>query len=279
MKSENSKKNYRVAFNQFLKVNNLKEENLKSIPSGKLREMLDNTFSGYEGKKTSILTKLSMVRSYLKSEFKIEIESSEERKSLKKFRLRKTSKSCPSREEIKTFLSFLESEYKEEESLPNKIVKLRNFILFKTLSTTGQRIGDILKMTVEEISKPIIHIKQEKTGSEVLLQNDCLSEIAIYKELTKLTNKDFIFSSGITKNPLSYNQAENILRLKSLEAIGKKFTSHQFRIYVISRLIELGYSERDIKAVSGHETTSMINYYDKAKPAIVNLPNLLMVMN
>ncbi|MCB1155895.1 MAG: site-specific integrase [Leptospiraceae bacterium] len=275
MEAKNSKKNYKVAFRQFLSVNDLHENRLQDISPEVLRDLLDTTFDNYEGKASSKLVKISQVRSYLEKEFKIELPKSKKRKVLNKKRLHHTNKEVLKKEEIERLLAHFKNLHIKETRETIRLIHLRNYIFFRLLATTGQRAGDILLFTVSDAKRPILSIKQEKTGQEVFLQNACLPEIAIYLEKTGLQDKDFLFASGLARKPISYNQLLSVLKFESLRVLGKEITTHYFRVYVTNRLIELGYSNHEIQSVTGHSGSEMIDYYKKNKTQIKGLPDLL----
>ena len=148
--------------------------------------------------------------------------------------------------------------------------------MIKLLAGTGQRISDILNLSIETAKKTLLHIKQIKTGQDVTIENPCLPEILKYIAVTKLSYSDFLFASGLTRKPLSYQQAENIIRYESKSVFKKSISSHYFRSYVVSRLIALGKHPNDIMAVTGHVDTRMIDYYNKTIGSITGLTKLLM---
>ena len=277
MKSTSTQRNYEVSFNQFLKVNSLYENDIQNIEPKKLAEMIDKTFESYDGNNRTKLTKISGVRSYIDTHYKIEIPKSRIRKDYSRDTLRKTNKTLVSIEEIDALIKHFEKLHSESDRL-EKITTLRNLLLIKLLAGTGQRISDILNLSVETAKKTLLHIKQIKTGQDVTIENPCLPEILKYIAVTKLSDSDFLFASGLTRKPLSYQQAESIIRNESGKVFGKSITSHYFRSYVVSRLIALGNHPNDIMAVTGHVDTRMIDYYNKTKGNITGLTTKLLMV-
>jgi len=275
MKSKSTLKNYEVAFNQFLKYNSLYENDIQNIEPKKLADLIDKTFENHNGKGNTKLTKISSVKSYIETHYKIEIPKSIIRKDYSREILRKTNKKLITYEEMDLLIKHFETVHNEAEQL-DKITTLRNLIMIKLLAGTGQRISDILNMSIETAKKTLLHIKQIKTGKDVTIENPCLSEILKYIAVTKLSDSDFLFASGLTRKPLSYQQAENIIRYESKSVFKKSISSHYFRSYVVSRLIALGNHPNDIMAVTGHADTRMVDYYNKTPGKIIGLTKLLM---
>ena len=277
MKSMSTQRNYEVAFNQFLKYNSLYENDIQNIEPKKLADLIDKTFENHNGKGNTKLTKISSVKSYIETHYKIEIPKSLIRKDYSREILRKTNKKLITYEEMDLLIKHFETLHNESDTL-DKITTLRNLIMIKLLAGTGQRISDILNLSIETAKKTLLHIKQIKTGKDVTIENPCLPEILKYTAVTKLSDSDFLFASGLTRKPLSYQQAESIIRNESGKVFGKSITSHYFRSYVVSRLIALGNHPNDIMAVTGHVDTRMIDYYNKTKGNITGLTTKLLMV-
>lgn len=273
--AKNTIKNYKVAYNQFISQSGLTEKQIKTMSPVDISKAIDKAFSDYIGAKTTILTKISSCRNYIENTFDISLPKSRDRKLLNKSKNKTTNKELLEKDEIEKIVSHFETIYKNANET-KKLSSLRNLIIIKLLSGTGQRIGDILELTVSVAKRTHLFFKQEKTGAEVSIENPCLPEILFYVQAAGLHDQDFIFASGLTRKPLSYVYVNDMIIKGSLESIGKKITCHTFRAYVVSRLIELGYHANDIKSVTGHTDTRMVDYYNKKKGKITGLLNLLM---
>lgn len=275
MKSQNTLKNYAVAYRQFLKFNNLNDEDITRIDPAKLSTMIDSTFENHIGNNRTKLTKISSVKSYIEIHFRIDLPKSKIRKDYHRDVLKKTQKRKIEKVEIDRLIEHFTTIHENSNQI-QYLPTLRNLILIKLLAGTGQRISDILNLKISTAKKNVISLKQMKTGNDVSIENPCLPEILKYIAITKFKDDDFLFSSGLFRKPLSYQQAESIIRNESGKVFGKSITSHYFRSYAVSRLIELGYHPNDIMSVTGHTDTRMIDYYNKTIGNVKNLTSLLM---
>ena len=124
---------------------------------------------------------------------------------------------------------------------------------------TGQRIEDILNMQTNDIrnwEKILVH--QQKTGTKVF--------IPLHPELRKeMTHWDlhkwhnlYLMGSEVTYSTFNRAFVNECRRLHVDE------TFHGLRKTVAKMLADAGCSDREIMAITGHQTNSMINYYTKA---------------
>jgi len=144
---------------------------------------------------------------------------------------------------------------------------------------TGQRIGDVLNITVKNVKKNEIYFKQEKTGAEVKIDNPCLPEILSYIALMNFYDDDFLFASGIKKKPLAHFQAYQFILKAGLKVLGKEITPHCFRAYFITELRKNNFTNYQIQAYSGHATSNMIDYYSNDQPKIPDIQKYLFVQS
>lgn len=274
--SKNTLRVYRESFNQFKELSTLSDIEIEEMEAAELSGVIDKTFSGQELSPSSKLTRISGTKNYIFENFGRELPSKTKiRKAIAKKKLRQSNKADLTEQEVKALEKHFEKLFKKSEKA-HRLRNLRNLILFKLLAYTGQRIGDILNMSVGSGKLQHIHYKQEKTGKEVNIPNPCKTEIEIYANLQGLNEYDKLFSSGLNKT-LSYQNALNIISKAGLIAISKdKITPHVFRKYVVTHLKKLGIDDAGIMAVTGHSDLRMIGYYTGNGKAPENLQELLL---
>jgi integrase len=114
---------------------------------------------------------LLSIRSAIEQETDIQLTKSKIRKTLSKDKLRHSNKEEITTDELNKIIDYFFEKYKEEKRNKSSrlIPSLRNYILVKLLAFTGQRIGDILSLEVNEAKKETLFFKQDKTGVEFRL--------------------------------------------------------------------------------------------------------------
>jgi len=268
---------YKRAVNDFITFSGKSLSDLKKLAPKALCELIDSVFynSGYSV--SSKLLKISAVRVYLEDELSIVLPRSKVRKQLAKKKLRHSNKENLSSSEVKTFISYF-SEKVSKVSGVKKIPALRNLLIVKLLAFTGQRIGDILNLTVKNCKKKVLLFKQEKTGVEVSIENPVIPEVLQYLAIleSRLSDDDFIFADGLMKHPLSYIIVYHFVKEAGLLLFQRQITPHCFRKYVISKLISSGHTSESIKSVSGHSNAAMVDYYGDQVVEIKDLKRKLM---
>lgn len=165
-------------------------------------------------------------------------------------------------EEVESVLTIAEKEVREAEN-GRRVVKARNYLLVKLLAGTGLRIGDILHIKVADVKRPILSMVSQKTEIKTELQNPLNSgDIALYVREQGLTDQDYLFASGLKRQPLTYEQAYRVVRELGLIAGIKDLSPHVFRKYAIERQQLLGVPEHQIRINAGYTPTStMPGYY------------------
>lgn len=165
-------------------------------------------------------------------------------------------------EEVESVLTIAEKEVREADE-GRRVVKARNYLLIKLLAGTGLRIGDILHIKVADVKRPILSMVSQKTEIKTELQNPLNSgDIALYVREQGLTDQDFLFASGLKRQPLTYEQAYRVVRELGLIAGIKDLSPHVFRKYAIERQQLLGVPEHQIRINAGYTPTStMPGYY------------------
>lgn len=273
--NQNTRRTYNKAIETFFEKSGLSEDDLAATDPGELSDLIDSVFSGMKDyRPATILLKVSAVRSYILRTKRLVLPPSRLRASLARHIPRHSTKTDINREEVSKLSSTLlhRIETARIHELP---ASLRNFILFELLAYTGQRIGDILTLTVENALSFKLYFKQQKTGKEIFVENPCRDEIRRYVALFSLAPRDYLFSQGLSRTPLSYRRALEIVREVGREVLDKKITPHCFRKFVITELRLAGKTNAEISSVSGHSHSSMIDYYPTRDPGISGLKELL----
>ena len=276
LSNPNTNDAYTRAIETFLSNNFVDYDNLKELPPEETADKIDKFFNNIEDyKPNSKLLKISAVRSYIEKELNIRLPQSEVRKNLSKQIPKHSTKEDMSKEEVKIFIEHFRKLYESAENSHEKFASLRNFIIVNLLAYTGQRIGDVLKISVTEAKKTVLHFKQEKSGQEVFIDNPCLSYILAYITISTLKDDDYLFANGLKRLPISYRFILTVIQRAGLELFAKNISPHCFRKFVITELRLLGKSNAEIQSVSGHATSAMIDYYPTRQPKISGLKKLL----
>lgn len=151
---------------------------------------------------------------------------------------------------------------------------IKRLFLFGLL--TGQRFSDCLKARWSDISDGYLHVKQGKTKEDVA--------IPLYPALQELLNttpkRGLMILTTKTGRPWSYQNAQHYFRMTKNEA-GIPLVFHGLRKTAAVILAEAGCSDREIGAITGHQSTAMIAHYTKgtkqkrlADAAIAKLANV-----
>jgi integrase len=131
------------------------------------------------------------------------------------------------------------------------------------LLLTGQRRSDIVRMGWQHISDGAIAVKQVKTGAPLLIPLDIDPLLPEVLKSAPKTNMTFL----VTKSgaPISPRGFTNWFRLKCNEAGLPECSAHGLRKLVATRLTNIGCSEDEIKAITGHKSSSEVARYTKAR--------------
>lgn len=218
-------------------------------------------------------TYISSLRSHYTSKG-IALPRSKVQGSISKKKPKRTTHEKPSLEEIEKIRAVFKKHIAEKRGI-HKWAQARNYLLFEMLVSTGQRIGDLLRLKVKDALKPVLIFQQEKTGGIAKMENLCLKLIKEFTLKSGLEPEAYLFSSFMSEDPVEYSVISRSLIEASLEATGKRFSAHCFRVFVVSRLAEKGLSNSQIKSISGHASSSMVDYYDLAAHEITGLKGLL----
>lgn len=137
----------------------------------------------------------------------------------------------------------------------------RQRLAYALLLYTGQRVGDVAKMSRADIVGRELHVIQQKTGAELYLPIvlDLERAMKAYpaKGLTLIGRED---GKPMTRPALSH------LMRDAIKAAGlpAKCVSHGLRKAAMRRLAEGGKSTNQIASVSGHKTLREVERYTAA---------------
>jgi len=175
----------------------------------------------------------------------------------------------PTSEEIGLMKKYLELRVKATKSsgdLEGYKRAIRDYAIFMTLLLTGRRIGEILSVYVVDIdwNRRIMNtiILKTKKGKKEYEKRP----IGFPPELEGIL-KEYINVWGLGPNdplfPISA-RAVQLMFEETREAVGieKKIVPHSLRRYLITKLVERGWTYEQIKNVTGHKSVSTLQIYD-----------------
>lgn len=128
---------------------------------------------------------------------------------------------------------------------------------------TGQRRGDLCRMTWAAYDGKRIRLVQQKTGAPMVIpaHPDLKAELDAWKaaatSLTILTN---VNGQPWKPNNLSYHMPAALARL----GLPDDLNIHGLRKLAAANLAEAGCSTKEIAAITGHETLAMVELYTKS---------------
>lgn len=127
---------------------------------------------------------------------------------------------------------------------------------------TGQRQGDILSFTWDDIREGWLTVKQSKTGQSLF--------VPLHPDLVTLLQAAEDFKGSIVKNshgkPYTPDGFQTVYgrfasKLKQDGLLRKDRTFHGLRHTAATRLADAGADDRTIMAITGHKQTSMVSVY------------------
>jgi integrase len=126
---------------------------------------------------------------------------------------------------------------------------------------TGQRRSDAVRMGWQHVRNGKIAVRQEKTDAPLLIP--IAPELADALALVPRTNMTFLLTKyGAPFTPGGFGDIW--FRARCDEAGLPQCSAHGLRKLCATRLAELGCSERQIMAITGHKTVSEVSRYTKA---------------
>ncbi|MBD9528414.1 tyrosine-type recombinase/integrase [Paracoccus sp. PAR01] len=134
-------------------------------------------------------------------------------------------------------------------------------LIFDLLLGTGQRIGDVLKMTWADWDGAGISVKQSKTGAALYVP--LTAQLAAVLRTTPKRGLTIVAQSN--GNPVTYMQAHKWL-MKIRKQIGAQaWDIHALRHSAASEIAGLpGMSAEHVMAITGHKTSGMVMLYARA---------------
>ena len=177
----------------------------------------------------------------------------------------------PTSEEVGLMKKYLELKVKaakEKGDVEEYKKTIRDYAIFMTLLLTGRRVGEILSVYVVDIDwdKLIMFTiieKRKKKKGELPYEK---RPIGFPPELAEIL-KEYINAWGLGPNdPLFPVTARTVqLMFKEVrEAVGitKPIVPHSLRRYLITKLVERGWTYEQIKNVTGHRSVKTLQIYD-----------------
>jgi integrase len=133
-------------------------------------------------------------------------------------------------------------------------------LAFELLLGTGQRRGDIIRMSRGHVRNGLLTIKQQKTGSVVAIPIG--AELRVALDATPSGHLTFL----VTEAGKPYGNAGfGAWFRRACDAAGLKgLSAHGLRHATGRRLAEAGCTEKQIAAILGHKSLDMVERYTKA---------------
>jgi integrase len=155
------------------------------------------------------------------------------------------------------FHSWTEAEIAQFEARHPAGTKAR--LALALLLNSGQRRGDVVRMGRQHVRDGFLHVRQDKTGAElaipVLPELDTAIAEALRDNLTFLTT-----SYG---KPFTSNGFGNWFRKRCDEAGLPHCSAHGLRKAAARRLAEIGCTQHEIAAITGHASLAEVQRYTK----------------
>jgi enterobacteria phage integrase len=137
----------------------------------------------------------------------------------------------------------------------------RQRLAYALLLYTGQRVGDVTKMSRADVSDGLIHVVQQKTGADIW--------VPIHPELERAMkagpNKGLTLIGDPYGRPLKRAALSGLLRAAIKDAgLSTRCVAHGLRKAAMRRLAEADATANQIAAVSGHKTLKEVERYTRA---------------
>jgi integrase len=137
----------------------------------------------------------------------------------------------------------------------------RQRLAYALLLYTGQRVGDVAKMRRGDVADGLIHVMQQKTGTELWLP--------IHDELDRAMRaypaNGLALIGDAAGRPVSADTLSKVVRVAVREAgLPPRCVAHGLRKAAMRRIAEAGGTEKELAAFSGHKTGREIDRYTKA---------------
>ena len=130
-------------------------------------------------------------------------------------------------------------------------------LLLELALGTGQRAGDLISMKWSDFDGKGIYVNQNKTGAKIWVPCTC-ELLAVLKG----TERRGVFILTNNKGqPLTYSGAAQRLKRISDRAGTRAYTLHGLRYSAAFKLAELGATDAQIAAITGHKARAMVAKY------------------
>ena len=163
---------------------------------------------------------------------------------------------------------------------------LRDRALLALLFGSGLRVGEIVKLKLEQINytnKCINNVHTKGGMRPHVLLNDLAfsalqslcerrSAIGVFEDTFIL--KNYRMDGTAPPGHINVRTANRIFK-KYIEAVGldpKQYSPHSARATAITKLLDDGFTHREVRAFSGHVSVRMVERYDKNRFADENNP-------
>ncbi|WP_028880343.1 tyrosine-type recombinase/integrase [Terasakiella pusilla] len=136
--------------------------------------------------------------------------------------------------------------------------EMRRVLLFALY--TGQRQGDLINMRWNDLSDGGVNVVQEKTGTKLWIPLHPVLE----KIIPKISRDNVNILTSSTNRRWSPSNLRNTFRDMCRKAgVPSHKVFHGLRKSATVKLIEAGCTYDQVKAITGHKTTSMVEHYGK----------------
>jgi integrase len=137
----------------------------------------------------------------------------------------------------------------------------RQRLAYALLLYTGQRVGDVARMSRADVADGLIHVEQQKTGAELY--------VPIAPELERAMKacpaKGLTLIGDANGRPLKRAALSHLMRVAIRQAgLPGRCVSHGLRKAAMRRLAEADATTKQIAAVSGHKTFKEVERYTAA---------------
>jgi integrase len=137
----------------------------------------------------------------------------------------------------------------------------RQRLAYALLLYTGQRVGDVVRMSRGDLADGAIHVVQQKTGAEVW--------VPVHPDLQQAMKaypaKGLTLIGDAAGRPLKRAALSALMRAAIAEAeLPKRCVSHGLRKANSRLLAESDATEKQIASVSGHKTLKEVERYTRA---------------
>lgn len=137
-------------------------------------------------------------------------------------------------------------------------VEMKRVLLFALY--TGQRQGDLIKMRWNDLSDGGVNVVQEKTAEKVWVP----LHPELHKVIADMSRDNVNILTTSTNKRWSSSNVRNVFRETSRKAgVPKEKVFHGLRKSATVKLVEAGCTTDEVKAITGHKTTQMVDHYAK----------------